>query len=360
MSKRYFPWLIIVISLLTLISCDPPLPPPSPTATTAPTPTFIPEQGLNFLVSTTESIQLKRDNWSDYQPIAFGTTIRRGDLILPPSGEEVTILCADLSVHTIDQEAGSPCQVVSPKLYWDGTRIVNPMAAPIAIPYILYPRSTQIVDEQPWLRWHDTGAGSYTVSIIQGGEAIWQETGVAGTELHYPDNAPPLNSGVDYLLEVVDEDSGTSSTQDPLKGLGFRLSSSEAKTLITQTQNEIHTLSLDASAQSFALAIFYAGQGIYGDAQILLDEVAQTTNAPLVQLWRGHMFLATRLYAEAEDAYTEAATLATALDDIETQAQAQTGLWRAAREESHYDAAILLYQQLGDQQAISALQEEHQ
>ncbi|VAW30315.1 hypothetical protein MNBD_CHLOROFLEXI01-2235 [hydrothermal vent metagenome] len=361
MRTRLFLGSIIVTLLFILTACAlSPTPTVSPTATIAATPTATPEpeKGLNFLVSSSGSVQLKRRVWSAYQPVAFGTTIRRGDLIRPSSGAEVTILCSDLTVHIIDQEDGSPCRVREPDLFWEGVRIVNPMAAPADFPYILHPRKTQIVDARPWLRWHDNGGSSYTVAIIQGGEAIWQQSGVTGTELRYPNDAPLLEAGVNYLLEVINEDSGASSNQEPIKGLGFQLLPAETASLVEQTQAEIRALPLDAGAQSFALAIYYAGQGLNGEALALLDEVAQTHNSPLVQLWRGHMFLATRLNEEAQEAYTEAMSLATTLGDIETQAQAQTGLWRATNDESYFDAAILLYQQLGDEQTITDLQEE--
>lgn len=359
MSKRPFLWLIVILFILT--SCDPPPPPPpTPTPTIAALPSSIPEseQGLNFLVSTTESVQLKRRDWFDYQPVSFGATIRHGDLILPPPGEVVTILCADLTVYTIEQEEGSPCEVTNPDLFWDGVRIITPMAAPASFPYILYPRNTQILDAHPLLRWHDTGASSYTVAIIEGGEPIWEQTGVTATEIRYPDDAPPLVPEIIYLLRVRDEETDKDSSEDPIPGLGFHLLDAETATQITATEAEIHALALDPAAQQFAQAIYYAGQGLHGDALVLLNTIAQTQDAPAIQLWRGHLLLATRLYSEAEIAYNNALTLATTLGDVETQAQAHIGLWHATKTITHFDKACTLYQQLGDEQAIANLQNE--
>ena len=72
-------------------------------------------RGLNLLIYTQGGVLLKRDGWPDYVPTSFGVDIRRGDLIRPAEGQSATILCADLSLHTVEREGGCPCEVKEPK-----------------------------------------------------------------------------------------------------------------------------------------------------------------------------------------------------------------------------------------------------
>lgn len=352
---------ILLLTTLFLSACNSPTTTPVPAATVAPSPTILlPDQGLHFLMAGTdnEPVQLKRlpQGWIAYHPASWGTTIQRGDLIQPPPNGTATILCADLTIHVLTHEAGSPCQVTEPVLFWDGARIVNPMAPGQPIPFIISPRNTKILDEHPWLRWHDTGANSYTVSIIEAGSAIWEQTGVTGSELLYPNDAPPLEPDVSYLLEVVDEDSGASSGQDPAVGLGFQLLASEDAAAVIQTRDDIMALPLDEAAKNFTLAVYYAGQGFYGDALAALNEATLTQESPQLLLWRGRVLTAVRLNEDAKAAYADAVALAETIGDIESQAQAETYLWRMTGDMSHFDTAISLYQQLGDEHAIVALQ----
>jgi hypothetical protein len=337
----------------TVLSVSTPTPEPSPAPSSS-------DMGLHFLVGSSgnEPVQLKRlaQGWTDFHPAAWGTTVQRGDLIQPPPDGTSIILCADLSVHVISEETGSPCQVSQPDLFWDGKHIVIPMSPGQTIPFIVYPRSTRILEERPLLRWRDSGATSYTVAIIADGRAIWQETGVTGTELPYPDDAPPLEAGRRYLLEIKDENSGLSSAQEPLRGLGFTLLSVEETNVVRQKEADILALSLDAAGQQFALAVYYAGQELYGAALAALDEAIAAQESPQLWLWLGHVLVAMRLNAEAEAAYAAASGMAAAQGDLESQAQAEAQLWRMTSDEAYWDTAVVLYQQLGDAQAVADLQ----
>ena len=332
----------------------------APMAAPLPEPTPLPEVGLHFLLtgSGSDAAQIKRlhQGWTAFHPAAWGTTTQRGDLIQPPPGSTVTILCADLTLHTLSAEGGSPCQVSQPALFWNGTRIVNPMSPNTVIPRLLYPRSTHILEERPLLRWQDNGASHYTVAIVRGGEVIWTQTGVAEHELRYPDDAPPLQAGQTYLLEVRDEDSGASSADDPHKGLGFQRVTDEELATIRQQEAAIMALPLAEVEKQFALANYYAGQRLFGEALTALELVGSEIESPKVGLWHGRVLTAITRYEEAEAAYTAASALAATLGDLESQAQAETLLWELTGNSTHRDNALTLYQQLGDTEAIAALQ----
>jgi len=324
------------------------------------TPTPPPDLGPNLLIETEGRVSLQRADWADYAPVSLGAEIRRGDLVRPDEGQAVKVLCADLSLHTLERKSGSPCRVTEPVLVYGSARLLAPRADPNAgqIPYLLHPRNTDVLDERPVLRWHDTGAGSYTVAILQGGKALWQEMGVQGSEMRYPDDAPALEPGVDYLLAVTDEDTGRHSGEDEAKGLGFRVLGAEERSAIEARRDEILALPLEEAARRFALAVCYAGLRLRGDALMLLDEVSADLDAPTVHLWRGELLLAMQLPLEAEGAYGAALLAAEATGDREAQAAAQAGLWQVTKDQTWLDAAIQGYEALGDQGQADALRGE--
>jgi tetratricopeptide (TPR) repeat protein len=231
----------------------------------------------------------------------------------------------------------------------------------VLIPYVLYPRKTKVLTPTPWLRWHDTGAGSYTV-VVRGGGQEWKQEGVTGSEMLYPTDAPPLKPGVDYLLVVMDEDSGRSSTEDPCKGLGFGVLSDEGRAAVEARAAEIEALELDEPTRRFVLATYYAGQELQGEALVLLDELSGILDTPAVHLWRGDLLREMALSDEAAMAYQEALERAEALGDLESQARAQVGLARTLTDKDkvkqHYEQAIGLYEALGDKVQAKALRDE--
>jgi tetratricopeptide (TPR) repeat protein len=217
------------------------------------------------------------------------------------------------------------------------------------------------------LRWNDTGASSYTVAIVSGGETVWNQPGVTGSSIRYPDGAPALQPDTDYLLTVQD---GThTSGDDPSAGLGFQVLSEAERAIIEERRDEILALSsLDSPARDFALAVYYAtwqapadeteqtdGRGLWGEAGLLLESVAQTKNEPAVHLWMGDVLAAMKLSDEAEAAYRDALESARTLGDLESQAAAHAGLWRAMGVQDHLEQALALYEELGDEECAEAL-----
>lgn len=339
--------LIILLLTLWLAGCTAP---PNPDPPPAPTP--LPDVGLHFLLTgsgdDTAQIKRLRQGWTAFHPASWGATSERGDLIQPPPDSIVTILCADLSLHILTAEGGNPCQVSQPALFWEGERIINPMAPHQPVPSVIYPRSTKILEERPLLRWRDNGATSYTVAIVQDGRAIWEQVGVVGNELLYPANAPPLQQGVSYLLEVRDETSSGSSGQEGIPGRGFQLLTDAEVTAVRQKEVEIGALPLDEAGQQFVLAVYYTGQGLYGKALTALESASAMVDSPQIWLWQGRVLIAMRLNEDALVAYTTAILLAKAIYDIESQAQAETMLWQLTGEARHLDTAETLYQQFGN------------
>ena len=345
-----------------------------------PTPTPTPVQGVNLVVVVEEDAYLKREGWSDYTPIDFGTPVRHTDLLRAEG--TLSVLCGDLSIRLVEGRDNAPCP---PALGWmerDGAYYgvdasagggVRTGTLPDDVPYVQHPRNTLILDPRPLLRWHDTGAVSYTVAIVQSGSAIWHQDDVVGNEIRYPEDAPALQSGQDYLLVVVDNETGKTSGGDPTRGIGFQVVAPAHREAIEPHREAVLALSsLDEPTCDFALAVYYAtwrpsteegagadtGRGLWGEAWLLLETVAETHDAPAAHLWTGDVLSAIKLPDEAEAAYQAALERAEALGDLESQAAAQAGLWYVTGDEVHWEKAVELYERLGDEAAQQALEEE--
>jgi len=313
----------------------------------------------NLLVAVEGNVRLKRDGWSDYVPVGFGTLIHYDDLLQVDG--TATVLCGDLTIKPVSGLDSCPCPPGPGRLEHRGAHY---RAIPKTVPYVQHPRNTLVLDPRPLLRWNDTQASSYTVAIVSGGETVWNQPGVTGNSIHYPDEAPALQPDTDYLLIVQD---GThTSGDDPTRGLGFQVLGEAERAIIEERRDEILALSsLDSPARDFALAVYYAtwqapadGRGLWGEAWLLLESVAQTQNEPAVHLWMGDVLAAIKLFDEAEAAYQDALQRAEPLGDLETQAAAHAGQWRVTRDEGRFEQALELYERLGDRITAEALREE--
>jgi hypothetical protein len=235
------------------------------------------------------------------------------------------------------------------------------------IPFILYPRATLLLDDRPTLYWNDTGAGSYTVSLTQGGQELWVREQVTGNSLPYPDNEPALESGQDYKLVVIDNDSQISSREKEPPGTGFRLVTVEERQEIEVDLETIKAAAdLTDTDRDFALGVYYAGREIsptsgfspLGEAWLLFAKLAETQEAPVIHLWYGDVLTGLLLPDElAKAAYETAQTNAEALGDLESQAAASMRLWCLTETATYIDQAIELYTTLGDQAEAGRLAE---
>lgn len=335
------------------------------TSSTAPS---TPQTQVSLLVNAAPSVQIKRDGWSSYASIGFGALVHPTDVL---SGT-ATLLCADMqTLKQVNGTSGNPCQNFSnATLEYDGMRFAsgprqgNVQTTPAPpIPRILYPRSTSILEKHPLLQWEPTGAQRYAVEIRQGAKVIWTQTAQTN-ELVYPNDAPELQAGVDYQLVVRDITTGKTSSDESEKGLGFQVISSQERQKIESMKQQISSLNgLDVLGQKLALAVFYlnlkmsGGRGLWGEARILLDEVAQAfPDAPAVQLRRGEALTAQKLWPEAQAAYNTALVEAQKIDDAESQADSLAALWRLTRNSTYVDRAITLYSQLGATDQVTQLQ----
>ncbi|MDY6784578.1 MAG: tetratricopeptide repeat protein [Cyanobacteriota bacterium] len=174
------------------------------------------------------------------------------------------------------------------------------------IPYLISPRSTNILDGNPLLRWYPVeGATSYRVRVKRGnGELIWEVAEVRETEVRYGGEIP-LEPGV-YDVIVNVNDTGASSAEEELKGWKFRVlgdpDREEIQSLATQ-----QTRGLTGEAKVLALAEFYASKELYADAIALLESrIAEGSATARVYHQLGDRYRDIRFPPLAAEYYLEA------------------------------------------------------
>jgi len=328
---------------------------------------LIAESNSHFLLTTSGNVQVKREGWSDYIPVAFGTMLRSADLLKVEG--KATVLCANLTVKPAPELGSTPCSDIRTGGEDNGARFSFPRLkrnSPENIPYILYPRNPLVLDRRPLLRWSDTGASTYTVGITQEGMTMLWERTVAGSALPYPADVPPLQPNVNYTLLVRDNDSDLTSDKDPAKGLGFQVVTQNNLASLEATREQISGLSpLAAPARQLALGVYYASGDIsengfrpLGEAWPIFQLLALTQETPAIYLRLSEVLAQLQLPREAKEAYQTTLKSAELLGDSESQAAAHAALWQLTGDETHFNRAISLYQQLGDVAQANVLKEE--
>ena len=363
----------LAVLLLTLVACQVTLVPatPRPEAAT-PTPAIsLQESGPQFLLHTASLVQLNREGWPAYHPVAFGTVLYPTDLLKVE--EKTAILCVgpELEVKTVSPgEHRVPCPPAEGILNYRGAHFRVRLADTAGtgdIPFILYPRTTLLLEDRPTLYWNDTGASSYTVMLTQAGQHVWMEENVTDFTLPYPAGRAPLEQGEDYRLVVIDNNSHISSRQNEPAGTGFRLATRQEKNQIEDQLRKIRALEPLTSADlQFILGVYYAslepsaisGFSPVGEAWLVFNELAKTQEVPAVQLWHGDILTRLKMPDDlVETAYQTALAHAETLNDIESQAAARVRLWCLTETEPYLDEAVELYQELDAQAEVQRLQQ---
>jgi hypothetical protein len=140
--------------------------------------------GTNLLVAQTESSDppvnlvvalqgratLKRQGWTNYAAVTFGTGVQQGDLLNLSESSRAKVVCSDLTLRDVPTGIGAiPCPV-SPVVLRDprGGKILPTRGWPNdgSSPIILSPRKTKLLSPNPTVRWTPVkGATTYHVAI---------------------------------------------------------------------------------------------------------------------------------------------------------------------------------------------------
>ncbi len=263
-------------------------------------------------------VLLKRGS-SEYRSTGIGERLQLNDRLYPQSGAMAKVLCENSDIWRVP--VGIPSSVIS----GCGVRIASvvkgetryrPGGSNPQIPYTLHPRMTYLFHDRPTFRWNGVeGVNTYTVRLLGSGGVEWQ-TEVSSTEVVYPDEAPPLNRGVKYLV-TVEADNGSSSLQDGGGILGFELLR-EYK--IPKVEAEVAKISQledrTEEERALTLAELYRRENLTAEAIVTLEPlVQQGSQTALVFRALGELYTEAGLNLLAEDHYERASELFASTSD---------------------------------------------
>ncbi|EDX72245.1 hypothetical protein MC7420_8337 [Coleofasciculus chthonoplastes PCC 7420] len=197
------------------------------------------------------------------------------------------------------------------------------------IPYTLSPRMTYLLDERPTFHWNEVpGATSYTVKVLGPGGIIWWENPakVTSTELKYPNDAPFLTQGVQFLLTVTTDQNRSSLEDDGSGGcFGFEILPENKRKEVRKRVVDINNSSLTDENKALALAGVYSTEYLITDA---IKELRQLEGAktPFVYSRLGKLYAESGLNLLAEDYYSKAIERFDPIGHSYNLAEAQAGL----------------------------------
>lgn len=274
-------------------------------------------------------VELRRSGWPKFQLISAPRMLAANDWVRS-SQDSGRILCSDIRLRPIPKEGAlvqSVCpQSAPPKIKYRSSQVgptrggTNPL-----LPFLISPRRTAILEEKPLFRWNAVpNATWYTVHLRGPTGVIWQAE-THQTEIRYPDQ-PPLQPGIGYAL-IIQSSTGTSSTDEGIPGLGFRLlDRTQAQTIQAMT-TEIAQQEMNEEAKAIALAHLYNGEELTSNAiQTLEVALAKGKRTPAIYQLLGDLYLQVRLNQLARDQYLQALNLVSKSSDPDVLANLQIKL----------------------------------
>ncbi|MEW5987763.1 MAG: tetratricopeptide repeat protein [Chloroflexota bacterium] len=320
---------------------------------------------VNLLAISQGQVRVRRLGRLEFSLATNGTIVQRGDEVQAEANAVATMICNDLSTPVVPTERPVNVADVCPP---GEEEILSTLSGgqqnrggtdPL-IPYVISPRMTRLLTNQPTLRWNEVvGATSYTLRI-QGQDFEW-ETETDQTALLYP-GEPLLEAGVVYLLSV-EAANGRSSEEEGTARLGFVILTEAEAATVQAAVAQLAAANLPVEALTLARAHLYASYGLTAEALEELEALAQGgSQTPAVYRLLGDLHRQIGLPLLAEDDYLQAAPLAEAAGDLEAQAQAQVGAGEVYLTLGNREEAIRwltrgrqAYESLGDGRQVAAL-----
>ncbi|MBP0000818.1 MAG: fibronectin type III domain-containing protein [Cyanobacteria bacterium SID2] len=225
-------------------------------------------------------VAVQRDDGRSFAP-ELGTLLYPGDRLQIASGRAI-VQCQDLSVATVTEADWtnacqsdpntSDCSDDAVRCPHRGDEIA---ASNSATPYIIAPRRTNLLDDRPTLRWNPVpGATRYTVRLREDGLEIWRGEATSA-QIEYPEDAPSLQPGAEYLL-VVRSDTGQLSLEPAIPGgFGFRILDTELAERVRWKRGEIEVKPWNSTAKTLAIARLYQRYGLISEAVAMLENTIE-------------------------------------------------------------------------------------
>ncbi|EKU96545.1 hypothetical protein Lepto7375DRAFT_0007 [Leptolyngbya sp. PCC 7375] len=286
---------------------------------------------LIFIADIQGDVELKRTDASNYKKANLADLLDPSDQLKLDVSASAKIQCDNLDVKSVPAGEVSLVSDICDEEEQPITRpgpLQGTLRSPNdAIPYVISPRNTALINGCPTLHWNNVeGANNYTVGI-RGGGLEWQ-TETSDTQIgkdDYPCNEI-LQPGIRYLV-IVETDTGESSETEQGVSIRFNiLDEEQVSTLSTRiTQLVQHNLSPDL--EQLARAHLYQDNNLNTEAIELLERlVQQGSQFTATYLLLGDLYLQVGLIPFARQPYLKGLELAQQSDDWAGQATLQAGL----------------------------------
>ena len=108
---------------------------------------------ISLAISTRGVTTYKRQGWTNFAPIAFGTRLMLADLLNVGEASNLKVVCSDLTLHEVSAGiTGLPCPQSSGVLVNSSGSLINvTRAADAFYPAVLSPRKTKLLSVRPRL-----------------------------------------------------------------------------------------------------------------------------------------------------------------------------------------------------------------
>jgi hypothetical protein len=230
------------------------------------------------------------------------------------------------------------------------------------IPYIIAPRTTFILDPQPFLAWNRIpNVTRYTVQLLEiSGETqtvIW-DTETEATRVQY--DGEPLRSGRVYLVAVQAPESNNSSGEEQVSGIGFQVLNPEDATYVRNMTASIAQLALAESDRALLLADLYTVNGLYAEAIAFLEDLTEESKTVRVYWQLGKLYEEIGLLLMAVQRYHVAARIAQPGTPLLAEVQSRLGQLyfdfnQKNKARQWWEAALGTYQTLDYRQQITEI-----
>jgi hypothetical protein len=175
-------------------------------------------------------------------------------------------------------------------------------------PEILTPRDSAVLPGPLVVEWLGSQFSRYTVRIVGPTDVLLERKGVAGARFEYPADAPALQPGVRYQLQVE------ALNQKPQRSTFEMVDAGRAATVRADLRELEAAVGAGASPSSAAIARagYLAEHGLLHDARLtVLQALARDPDEPVLHTLLGTLYLQTGLRQQAAESFDEAQFLLT-------------------------------------------------
>jgi hypothetical protein len=312
-------------------------------------------QAKHRIIEKTGTVEFKRAGASRFRRVSRYTELRPGDIIKPASGVRARILCDDGTTRSVPAGVTTGVNGICPPQRIRIGSIIRPRRGDedSHIPYIISPRSTYIITDQPTLRWHEAADAQGFRVRVRGRGLDWTEdysredvceNGIC--EVVYPGDLP-LQLETTYKL-IVTADTGRTSAEDRTGGQGFKLIDPEEAEAVQEIVQRIEAENLPNDLKALELAELYAENNLNAKAIEILENLETEEKSASVYRWLGDLYWRIGFVLKPETLYLQALELAEATENLDEVAAATAGLGEVTYARGYREEGVALLEEAKD------------